>query len=87
MAMAVRVPKPLITKPLPAELMSSIRTRALSFKVCVAQVGSEQHVLLLFPDVSAAYHIRTVGELDKIIEGLLTIRDQVEMRTGGNGRG
>jgi DNA-binding NarL/FixJ family response regulator len=72
----IRLPKTVLHKPLNPDTLRRIRNRALSLKVLVVSEHSEQHVLLLFDDIGAAYHIRTGEELDRIIDALHTIRDQ-----------
>jgi len=74
--MVVRFAKPIIVKPLGQDVLSRIKHRAMIFKLLVAKEHEEQHVILLFEDLSAAYHIRTMGELDRIIDGLQNIREQ-----------
>ena len=76
---AIRIPKPIVVKPLTADLLRRIRHRAMSFKVLVVSEADEQHILLLFEDLGSAYHIKTTEELDRIIEGLQNLRDQVHM--------
>ena len=84
MGATIRFPQPVIAKPLPQETVDGIRQRAMEMKVAVAHVGTEQRILLLFPDIGAAYHIRTIGELDKIIDTLMTFREQTDVPRGGS---
>jgi hypothetical protein len=46
----------------------------------VVTENQEQHILLLFNDIGAAYHIRSEQELDKIIDTLQNLRDTVKMK-------
>ena len=77
MPIKLRTPKSVVMKPLTEEVVNRIKHRAMVFKVLVAHVQNEQHVILLFEDLGAAYHIRTGEELDRIIDGLQNVRDQM----------
>jgi hypothetical protein len=75
----VQLAKPIVIKPLTADLLQRIRHRAMSFKILVVTEADETHVLLTFEDLGSAYHVKTIEELDRIIDGLQNIRDQVRM--------
>jgi hypothetical protein len=77
MTTTIRVPKPVLITPLAAEIIERIKHRAMIFKILVTSIEGEKRVILSFEDLGAAYHIRTVDELDRVIDGLQTIRDQV----------
>lgn len=69
---------------MPPEVYQRLRHRAMSFKVCTHREFGEQHVLLLFEDLATAYHVRSVEELDRIIDALINIReDALSGRIGG----
>ena len=78
----VRFARPVIKREVPPDIRQRIRHRALDFKVCVLTEFGESHVVLLFEDLASAYHIRSVEELDRIIDALLTIKEDVKTGTG-----
>jgi hypothetical protein len=78
----VRFARPVIKREMPPDIRQRIRHRALDFKVCVLSEFGESHVVLLFEDLASAYHIRSVAELDRIIDALLTIREEAKTGIG-----
>ena len=57
-------------------MLKRIRNRSKTFKILVVTEYGKKHVMLMFEDLAAGYHIETVEELDKIIDALQTIRNQ-----------
>jgi len=78
--MPLRFPQPVLWKPADASVLRRTRNRSLDFRIMVVSENQEQHILLLFNDISAAYHIRSEQELDKIIDTLQDLRDTVAMK-------
>ena len=78
--MPLRFPQPVLWKPLDASVLRHTRNRSLDFRIMVVTENQEQHILLLFNDIGAAYHIRSEQELDKIIDTLHNLRDTVRMK-------
>ena len=82
MSSIVRFARPVIKRNLPIDIRQRIRHRSLDLKVCVLKEFGESHIVLLFEDLASAYHIRSVEELDRIIDALLTIREDVKSGSG-----
>tara|TARA_Y100000310_G_scaffold73198_1_gene69377 strand:+ start:372 stop:635 length:264 start_codon:yes stop_codon:yes gene_type:complete len=82
MTSIVRFARPVITREVPPDIQQRIRHRARDLKVCVLTEYGESHIVLLFEDLASAYHIRSVAELDRIIDALLTIREDVKSGPG-----
>jgi len=82
MASIVRFARPVIKRQVPPDIRQRIRHRSLDFKVCVLSEWGESHIVLLFEDLASAYHIRSTEELDRIIDALLTIREDVKTGDG-----
>ena len=78
--MPLRFPEPVLWRPLDASVLRRTRNRSLDFRIMVVTENQEQHILLLFNDIGAAYHIRSEQELDKIIDTLQNLRDTVRMK-------
>ena len=78
--MPIRFPQPVLWKPADASVLRRTRNRSLDFRILVVTENQEQHILLLFNDIGAAYHIRSEKELDKIIDTLQDLRDTVAMK-------
>lgn len=77
MALKLKFPEPVLWRPVNASVLRRTRNRSLDFKILVVTENQEQHILLLFNDLGAAYHIRSLPELDKIIDTLGNLRDTV----------
>ena len=82
MSSIVRFARPVIKRDMPPDIRQRIRHRSLDFKVCVLSEFGESHVVLLFEDLASAYHVRSVAELDKIIDALLTIKEEAKSGPG-----
>ena len=82
MSSIVRFARPVIKRAMPPDVRQRIRQRSLDLKVAVLTEFGESHVVLLFEDLASAYHIRSVAELDRIIDALLTIREDVKSGSG-----
>ena len=82
MSSIVRFARPVIKREMPPDVRKRIRHRSLALKVAVLTEFGESHVVLLFEDLASAYHIRSVAELDRIIDALLTIREDVKSGSG-----
>ena len=78
--MPIRFPQPVLWTPADASVLRRTRNRSLDFRILVVSENQEQHILLLFNDIGAAYHIRSEQELDKIIDTLQDLRDTVAMK-------
>lgn len=77
MALKVRFPKPIIIRPLTSEVLGRIRLISNSLKILASTEANEQNVILLFDDIGAGYRIKSMDELDAIINGLLDLQAQV----------
>ena len=82
MSSIVRFARPVIKREMPPDIRQRIRHRSMDLKVAVLNEFGESHIVLLFEDLASAYHIRSVAELDRIIDALLTIREDVKSGSG-----